>query len=76
MESDEALRKAIRELYFYRNGTASGFNEQLFDLIKKADLNNKEKIRKGFPSEVAAIDLWNISGNYGDDLFKEYGLLK
>lgn len=73
---DTELVNAIRELYFYEvTRTAGGFKTQLFDLIKKADNENKEKIRLGFPNEVEALELWNKAGNMGNDLFKKYGIL-
>lgn len=33
-----------------------GFNRQLAELICKADLTNRERIRKGFPMEVSAME--------------------
>jgi len=74
---NEDLKKAVTELYFYeKTRTAGGFMTQLFQLIQKADSDNKARIRMGFPNEVEAMELWNNAENYGDDLFKEYGLMK
>lgn len=53
-----SLEDSIRELYFWKNGTAGSFTSCLFELIGKADLHNKELISKSFPNVVKAYDLW------------------
>jgi hypothetical protein len=39
-------------------GEGSWFTANLLRLISKADNNNLELIRKGFPEEVAAVETW------------------
>jgi hypothetical protein len=39
-------------------GEGSWFTANLLRLISKADSNNIELIRKGFPEEVAAIEIY------------------
>jgi hypothetical protein len=69
------LNNAVRELYYWQyDYDPSRFSCKLFDLIAKADPMNRERIRRGFPAHVLAYDLWNESGNYGDGLFKSFGI--
>ncbi len=42
------------------NGT--WFTAELLRLISKADLENRERIRLGFPEEVAAYEAWARGG--------------
>ena len=39
-------------------GSGDWFSAQLLRLIAKADWNNRERIRLGFPEHVAAYDAW------------------
>lgn len=41
-----------------RIGASQGFYALLFALIRKADLINREKLRKVFPEEVAEFEDW------------------
>jgi hypothetical protein len=43
---------------------ATNFHFLLFNLIRKADPINKEKLRKGFPAEVAFHEYWMATGEY------------
>ena len=36
------------------------FSAHLVRLIRKADLLNREKLRRVFPDEVRAVELWEI----------------
>ena len=38
------------------DGYGDWFTAQLFRLIYKADSENREKLRKGFPEEVALVE--------------------
>jgi len=46
--------------YQYRR--SGGFYKSLFDTIKKADPENTERLRKGFPEEVDAYLIWTRVG--------------
>lgn len=62
------LRAAIRELYFWqRNPEANNFHALLYNLIAKADRENREALKRGFQSEVLAYEYWYNSPN--PDLF-------
>lgn len=39
-------------------GHGDWFTAELLRLCAKADFSNKEKLRKGFPDEVAAFELY------------------
>ncbi len=68
---------AIKELYFYKvTNTCGSFNSALFALISKADANNLDKLFRIYPEFVMAVRLWNEAGDYGNDLFRKYGLMK
>jgi hypothetical protein len=68
------LAEAIRELYFYKQGTAGGFQTALFDLFFRADEENKKRLAFGFPGHYLALQMWEASGDYGNDLFRKHGL--
>jgi hypothetical protein len=40
-------------------GRGDWFGAQLLRLIEKADKENREKLRLGFPDYVAAFELWD-----------------
>lgn len=40
------------------SGHGDWFGAQLLRLICKADLSNRERIRRGFPEEVGAYESW------------------
>ena len=70
------LENAVRELYFWQYSNTGCFHNILFDLMQKADTNNYAKLKIAFPEEAEAYYLWCKAGNYGNDLFKQYGLLE
>ena len=49
-----------------RRNAADNFGCQLFKLLFKADPNNLEKLRLGFPEHVAYLELFR-SGGIPDD---------
>lgn len=52
------LREARKELYFWRRSYSNSFTNRLFDLIGKADLENRERLRAGFPEILDAYEEW------------------
>ena len=53
------------DLDFLVNGadTQTNFTTQLLRLIFKADQFNKEKLRRGFPREVEAVEHYQATGD-------------
>lgn len=43
-------------------GDGDWFTAKLLRLIAKADLANRERIRRGFPEEVRAFEEWQLGG--------------
>ena len=78
MSKSEELKRAVKELYFWQMNRerATNFHAQLYDLFGKADVNNKHRLSMGFPHEFTAIQMWNEAGDYGNDLFREFGLME
>lgn len=74
VEINKDLEKAVRELYHWQYGDSDNFHSILYTLFKKADSSNKIKLRRGFPDEAMALELWEIAGDGGNDLFRMYGL--
>lgn len=71
------LERAVQSLFFYKvRGTAGGFMTTLWDAFAHADAKNTAKLALGFPAEAKALHLWNTAGDYGNDLFRQYGLVK
>ena len=59
-DHDEARIKHVLEIDIpaWQNGVASWFTVMLLGLIAKADTDNRERIRDGFPAEVEAYERW------------------
>ena len=69
------LIKALREKHYSaENPSATIFRSLLFTLIRKADLENKESIAKGFPEEVLADYLWDVTGDEYVSKLKDLGI--
>jgi len=71
--SKRKLADAVFELKVWRNGGDS-FTSKLFDLICKADLGNRNKLRQAFPSEVAILEEWQRSRDE-ESFFKKWGVI-
>lgn len=50
------------EIHLATQGGGTNFMAHLYRLIAKADIGNREKLRKGFPHEVAAWELYLNEG--------------
>ena len=48
-----------KELEAAMNGSGTWFSSHLLRLIEKADSDNRELIRLGFPDHVAAFNRWH-----------------
>ncbi len=55
---NKELKQAAFDLYLWQCGGATNFTAMLFDLIAKADANNKAKLSRAFPVEVATYVEW------------------
>jgi hypothetical protein len=53
-----ALRHAARDLYLAFHHSADHFTAQLFRLMHKADAQNFELLKRGFPVACDAYRLW------------------
>ena len=74
----DELELAIAKLYYWQypnRETPPNFSSDLYNLIKKADGTNRAKLCKVFPAEFVAMHLWENSGDYGNDLFRTFGLM-
>jgi len=59
-----SYNKTVKELKHYLDTpNATNFSAKLFQLIAKADFENLEKIRLGFPDEVKAYEDFMFSEN-------------
>lgn len=66
------MNESEKKLMFYRHSMEGSFYTALFDAIYKADNQNKEKLRKGFPEEVEAVSRVQNEPGYIEDLEKEF----
>jgi hypothetical protein len=74
--SDDQMKKAAMEIYFWQHSNTSSFNNRLFDLFSKADANNFIKLSKGFLPEAKAFMEWQTSAGGGNEFFRKYGVIK
>lgn len=63
---------AVERLYWWQHG-GTNFTSLLYDLIAKADNENKERIRLAFPHEVKAYLEW-FNMPSAEDFYKKYNL--
>lgn len=63
--------KAVQQLFFWQYNRTECFSNMLYDLIAKADLGNKERLRYGFHWEVKAFESWQRYPN-PNEFFKKY----
>ncbi len=55
---NKELKQAAFDLYMWQYAGTTSFTAMLFDLIAKADANNKAKLSRAFPVEVAIFLEW------------------
>lgn len=48
-------KEAKREFFFYKRGSAGGFQTKLFDLFGKADIENQARLGLAFPMHLEVI---------------------
>lgn len=72
MLSEKELKTAIHRLLDYKSGN-SNFTAQLYQLMAKADSENKSKLQKAFPVEAQAYELWFHSENE-KQFFADWGI--
>jgi len=63
MKAGEEYRRAKFEFYIWQTANGTNFHCQLYALIAKSDLNNKERLRKGFPCEVLVFEEWQSNSS-------------
>jgi len=54
------------DIPMWQQGGGDWFTIRLLQLIAKADTQNRENIRKGFPTEVQAYEEWFTGYKWGD----------
>lgn len=70
----EDVITTVKELYYYRQGTAGGFMTKLFDLIGKADPWNKRRLSYAFPVVLYVYNLW-YNCESEEEFFKNYNII-
>ncbi len=62
------LTPAERFIWRWRRGKMSDFRRALIHVIQRADVQNLEKLRKGFPDEVEGYVSYRLIPGWWDDL--------
>lgn len=68
---DKNLQQAAFQLYLWHHAGGNNFTCQLYSLIAKADLQNRGKLRRAFPTEVLIFEEWQ-NAETSKDFFKKY----
>jgi hypothetical protein len=77
LDDKMTLEKAVKELYHWQySDKTDWFTAILITLFNKADAKNKLLLSLSYPEIRIALDMWNCSGDNGNDLFRKYGLMK
>jgi len=58
IDFENRTEKLKFDMHMAFDHNADWFTAQLFRLIAKADVQNRERLRKGFPEEVAVYEEW------------------
>tara|TARA_R100001594_G_scaffold547_1_gene2084 strand:+ start:680 stop:922 length:243 start_codon:yes stop_codon:yes gene_type:complete len=61
---DEQLTKGERFICDWQYGHLGGFSSSLIDAIRRADENNRERLRRGFPDEVLAYEQFSHTSGW------------
>ena len=69
MVTREDLERAAHELYYWQHVGAMNFTSRLFNLIHKADPENRKRLTKCFPVEVAIWESW-YSSSHPEEFYK------
>ena len=72
----EEREKVVKNLYYWQYSNKNSFSDMLFILFQKADSENLLKLKKGFELEFLCLLEWYNADDNGNDLFREYGLMK
>ena len=69
-------RKLARDLYlaFEHAHTSTHFHAKLFRLMHKADPHNLDRLREGFPVEVAMYREWRMCPTEAEFYVKRYNI--
>ena len=76
-KNTDTEEKAVRELLFWKHHLSlkdASFSIMLYNLIAKADGDNQQKLKQGFPEHWKVYKEWILSEDLGKALFKRYGL--
>jgi hypothetical protein len=73
---DADLVRALKELYYWQKSRGDNFHSILYTMFQKADRYNYKKLARGFPEEELAYSMWCKAGDYGDELFRDLGLME
>ncbi len=65
------LRRAIQELYYWKNRDSSSFTAVLYALISKADRPNWERLSDAFPNECEAFVRWQAADDE-NEFFRQW----
>lgn len=70
------FEKAVFELWYSIHGTnPSNYHTRLYELIGKADGENRAKLRQVYPQEVRAFEEWQEAESEME-FFKLYGAIE
>jgi len=65
--------QAVKELFYWQYGReGSWFTARLFELASKADSTNLQRLMRGFPNEIAALEAWRKTPD-AKEFFLRYG---
>ena len=67
-------REAERELVLWQYGTAGGFISRLFELIARADTNNRNKLSLAYPEIVDVYSRYEYEKGYWSSVKERVGL--
>lgn len=67
-ERGKSANELATDIQRWQDTSQDYFTIRLFKLIAKADIRNLERLRAGFPNEVAAYEAWQ---RYGDTFLED-----
>lgn len=70
----KTLEDAVKEIWVWQYDDTNSYYTNLIRLYRRADKDNKRKLDLAYPQLGLAIQMWEMAGDNGNDLFRSFGL--
>lgn len=71
----KTLEDAVKEIWVWQYDDTNSYYTNLIRLYRRADKDNKRRLDLAYPQLGLAIQMWEMAGDRGNDLFRSFGLM-